>query len=149
MHAILHDTERINQKLTFIILTIWVLCQLYQRSFKQEALVRQFQNDNEEYQKITKTVKEKVATVLSAAKQLLQLALLSLSESMRNDPDKYSCLIYYNNDNIYYYPSHDRFIKTYKAMLIEAEELYIIMAKGIVNEVIDEYVSKTSTSSLF
>jgi DNA repair ATPase RecN len=47
------------------------LCQLHQRSFKQEALVRQFQNDNEEYLKITKTVKEKVATLLSPAKQLL------------------------------------------------------------------------------
>ena len=124
------------------------LCQLYQRSFQQEALVRQFQNDNEEYLKITKTVEEKVATLLSSAKQLLQLALLSLTESMRNDPDKYSSLIYYNNDNRYYYLSHDSFIEACKAMLIEeAEKLYTSMAKRIVNDVIDEYVSKTSASS--
>ena len=124
------------------------LSELYQRSFKQEVLVRQFQNDNEEYLKIIKTVKEKVFDVLSARKVFLHLALFSLTESMRNDPDKYNSLIYYNNDNKYYYPSHDSFIEAYKAMLIEeAEKLYTSMAKRIVNEVIDEYVSKRSASS--
>jgi hypothetical protein len=66
---------------------------------------------------------------------------------MRNDPDKYGSLIYYNNDNRYYYTSHDSFIEACKAMLIEeAQKLYTSMAKRLLNEVIDEYVSKTSTS---
>jgi hypothetical protein len=124
------------------------LCHLYQRSFKQEALVRQFQNDNEEYLKIKKAAEEKVTDVLSARKTFLHLALFSLTDSMRNDPDKYRSLIDYNDDNTYYYHSHDSFIEAYKAMLIEeAEKLYTSMAKRIVDEVIDEYVSKTSASS--
>jgi hypothetical protein len=124
------------------------LFQLCQRSFKQEVLVRQFQNDNEEYLKITKTVEEKVTDVLSTRKLLLQMALFSLTESMRNDHGKYDSLIYYNDDNRYHYPSYDSFIEVYKAMLIEeAEKLYTSIANRIVNEVIDEYVSKTSASS--
>ena len=60
-------------------------------------LVDNFQNDNEEYIKIRNTVEEKVHSVLSDKKMLLKLALLSLTESMRKDPDKYSALIYHNN----------------------------------------------------
>lgn len=124
------------------------LSELYRRSFKQEVLVRQFQNDNEEYLKITKTVEEKVTDVLSTRKLFIQLALFSLTESIRNDPDKYGSLTYYNNDDRYYYPSHDGIIEAYKAMLVEeAEKLYTSMAKRIINEVIDEYVSKTSAAS--
>ena len=85
--------------------------------------------------------------VLSARKPLLQMALFSLTESMRNDPDKYCSLIYYNNsdnrsssdtdDNTsrqryyyhfymhrekqrqQYYPSHHSYIEACEAMLLE------------------------------
>ena len=70
---------------------------LQQQRVKQEAIVRHFENNNEEYVKIRKTVEEKVISILSDAKMLLKLALLSLTESMRKDPDKYSHLIYHNN----------------------------------------------------
>ena len=71
--------------------------QLYQKRMKLEAPVRYFENNNEEYVKIRKTVEEKVVSILSDAKPLLRIALLSLTESMRKDPDKYSSLIYHNN----------------------------------------------------
>jgi DNA-binding transcriptional MerR regulator len=71
--------------------------QLYQKRMKQQAIVRQFENNNEEYAKIKKTVEEKVHSILSDRRMVLKLALLSLIESMRNDPDKYSHLIHNNN----------------------------------------------------
>ena len=43
------------------------------------------------------TREEKVISILSNSKMLLKLAVLSLSDSMRNIPDKYTCLIYHNN----------------------------------------------------
>ena len=106
---------------------------------KQEAIVKHFENSNEVYYiKIRKTVEEKVISILSDTKMLLKLALLSLTESMRKDPDKYISLIYHNNtysdteyNSQYYetasygqqqqqYPSQD-----YISMLIEeAEKLY-------------------------
>ena len=64
-----------------------------------EDLVRRFENNNEEYLKINQTVKDKVSSILSDGKVLLRLALYSLIESIRNEPFKYSSLIY-NTDNI-------------------------------------------------
>jgi len=54
---------------------------------KQEAVVRQFENSNEGYIKIRKTVEEKVHSVLSDRKMVLKLAFFSSSESMRKDQD--------------------------------------------------------------
>ena len=45
---------------------------LYQRRMKQEALVRQFENDNEAYNKIRKTVEEKVIDALASRKELFK-----------------------------------------------------------------------------
>jgi hypothetical protein len=65
---------------------------------KQEGSVKHFENSNEVYYiKIRKTVEEKVNSILSNSKMLLKLAVLSLIESIRNDPDKYSALIFCDN----------------------------------------------------
>ena len=60
-----------------------------------KTIVDKFQNNVEEYLKIRKTVEEKAISILSGRKELLMLAPLSFAESMRNDPYKYSSLIYY------------------------------------------------------
>jgi hypothetical protein len=66
---------------------------------KIEAGVRHFENNNEEYAKIKKT-EEKVHSILSDRRMVLKLPLLSLTESMRKDPDKFSHLIYNNNTSL-------------------------------------------------
>ena len=71
--------------------------QIYQKNMKLEAAVRYFENNNEGYIKIIKTIEEKVISILSDGKPLLRIALLSLTESIRKDPDKYSRLLYHNN----------------------------------------------------
>jgi hypothetical protein len=75
------------------------LKQLQQERMKQEALVKQFENYNEEYVKIRKTVEDKVHSILVDRKELLGRAVLCVIESMRKDPDRYGPLIYYNDDN--------------------------------------------------
>jgi hypothetical protein len=67
---------------------------LQQKRMKQEALVKHFENNNEEYINIVKN-EEKVVSSLSNSKKLLKMAILSLAETMRNDPDKYSSIIHY------------------------------------------------------
>jgi hypothetical protein len=64
-----------------------------------QELVNDFQNNNEEYIKITGAVEDKVLGVLSNAKVLLRCALLSINESIRNDPERYR-LIFYNMSSI-------------------------------------------------
>ena len=128
---------------------------------KLEGLVDNFQNNDEGYVKIRKTAEEKVISILSDAKPLLRIALLSLTESMRKDPDKYSSLIYHNNTSStadyssqYYstdsygqqqqYPSQD----CIDMLLEEAEKLYNKLVKELVDESISDYGSSISSSSL-
>ncbi|MGB7955706.1 MAG: hypothetical protein WCF23_17170 [Candidatus Nitrosopolaris sp.] len=61
---------------------------LYQKRM-QEGLVTHFENNNEEYLKIKirKIFEEKVLSTLSDRKTQLKLAQLSISESIRNDPE--------------------------------------------------------------
>ena len=132
--------------------------QLYQKRMKLEATVRYFENNNEEYIKIRKTIEEKVRNILSDAKPLLRIALLSLTESMRKDPSKYSSLIYHNTSSTadysgqYYstdsygqqqqHPSQD-----YISMLLEeAEKLYNKLTKEWVDQIIMDYASNISFS---
>ena len=70
---------------------------LQQERIKQEVIAKHFENDNEAYIKIRKTVEEKVISILSNSKMLLKLALLSLTESMRKDPDKFNAFIFCDN----------------------------------------------------
>jgi hypothetical protein len=61
-----------------------------------ETLVSRFMSNNEEYLKIEKTVEEKVKSVFTDNKQILQFALASVIEAIRQNPDKYNNLLLYN-----------------------------------------------------
>ena len=125
------------------------------------AVVRQFENSNEVYIKIRKTVEEKVVSILSDAKPLSRIALLSLTESMRKDPSKYSSLIYHNNTSStanyssqYYetgsYGQHQQYPEQdYIDVLIEeSEKLYTSLIKEWVDKIITDYTSSITSSSL-
>ena len=137
---------------------------LQQQRMKLEAVVRQFENSNEEYPKIRKTAEEKVVSILSNSKMLLKLALLSLTESMRKDPDKFNAFIFCDNkssssttqtrgysqyyDTVPYgqqqhqYSSQD----CIDVLLEEAEKLYNKLVKELVDKSISDYASNISTS---
>ena len=137
---------------------------LQQERIKQEAIAKHFENSNEGYYiKIRKTVEEKVISILSNSKILLKLALLSLTESMRKDPDRYISLIYHNNtysDTEYnsqnyetasygqqqqqHHPSQD-----YISMLVEeSEKLYTSLIKEWEDKIITDYTFSITSSSL-
>ena len=132
-----------------------------------EGIVDSFQNNNEEYTKIRNTVEEKVQSVLSDKKMLLKLALLSLTESLRKDPDKFNAFIICDNKSSYsttqtrgysqyydtvsygqqqrqQYPSQN-----YIDMLLEeSEKLYNKLAKEMADEVISDYDCSIPSPSL-
>jgi hypothetical protein len=136
-----------------------------------EDLVNRFENNNEEYLKINQTVKDKASSVLSDGKGLLRLALYSVMESIRNEPIKYSPLIYYHNNNnnnnislpgsthypvsyMYeerqqlYISSQDYFTEHYTAMLVqEAEKLYNKLVKEITEGITYDPAFSSSSSS--
>jgi DNA-binding CsgD family transcriptional regulator/uncharacterized protein (UPF0335 family) len=134
---------------------------LQQRRLKEEALVGGFQNNNAEYVKIIKTVEEKASANLTNGKKLIQLAVLSVTESLRENPAKYNSLIqqdmssttgYFNSDfnpfNMYGQDAQDSkvyFIEDNVAMLTEdAAKIFENLAKKLGDEVISGYTVSTS-----
>ncbi len=137
---------------------------LRQKRMKLEALVRQFENNNPEYVKIRKTAEEKVRSALLNGRDILKLALFSLTETMRKDPDRYVSLIYYDtpptidySNNQYPYSSgfymygqrEYRSREDFMAMLVEeTDKLFNELVKELVDEIISDYPVSTSSPSL-
>jgi wobble nucleotide-excising tRNase len=129
-----------------------------QRRMKLDALVRQFENNNPEYVKIRKTAEEKVSSTLLKGKDLLKLALFSLTESMMKDPDRYISLIYhdtpstidYSNSSFMYGQQQQyRSREDYMAMLVEeTDKLYNQLVKELVDEILSEHPFSTSSPSV-
>jgi hypothetical protein len=100
---------------------------------------------------------------LSNKKALLKLAVLSIAESIRNNPDKYSSLISSRNDNSnsslatvasdtgQYIGPDDLYISQnhrIEMLLEEAEKLLNSLAELFVREVVNENVSKQSAETI-
>ncbi len=145
------------------------MAELRQQKMNQEALVNDFQNGNEEFIKIIKTVEEKVVSILSNAKVLLRCALLSITESITNNPERFR-LIFYNMPSIIdcydsngqdyatsymyggqirqsqQYPSPNYNTEANVAMIVgEAEKLYNKIVKDCISKVVADYaVNKSS-----
>jgi hypothetical protein len=134
-----------------------------------EAFVYNYKNNNKEYLKVIKSIEDKISDCLSDKKRLLQLAIFSLIHSMRSNPEKYSSLIYHNNDIqtssidksnlvdmkrsrevILPPPPYDNYIiEDYKTiMLEEAEELYNVLIYKLVCEAVNENVSKQTAETI-
>jgi transposase len=106
-----------------------------------EAFVNDYQSINEEYLKIVKTVEENVLGVLSNGKMLLRYALLSITESARNDPERYR-QIFYNMSS--QHPLQDyNTDATISMMVDEAEKLYDRVVKDCINKTTESRTNKT------
>ena len=156
LHFIIRDRERE---------TLW-LQNLKQQTAKLESFVYNYKNNNEEYVEVIKSIENKISDFLSEKKAFIKLAISSVIESMRNDPEKYSALVYHNNYNqnslssiskdnssnildasrqvVLPHPPYDEYIIEYykDIMLEEAEKLYNDIADQILCEVVNENVAK-------
>jgi chromosome segregation ATPase len=147
---------------------------LQQQRVKVEAFVYNYKNSNEEYVEVIKSIENKVHDFLSNRKKLLNAAIISLIESMRNNPEKYSALVYHNNNNqnsssssrsedhnsnilnasrqaavLPPPPYDDYMIEYYKdIMLEEAEKLYNDIVDQILCEVVNENVARQSSETM-
>jgi hypothetical protein len=146
---------------------------LRQQTAKVQTFVYNYKNNNEEYIEVIKSIENKISDFLSDKKTFLKIAIISVIESMRNDPEKYSALVYHNNDNqnslsssiskdnnsnlsnssrqvILPPPPYDGYIiEHYKdIMLEEAEKLYNILVDQLVCEVVNENVDKQCTQAM-
>jgi hypothetical protein len=132
----------------------------YQTANLQTVINELKNDDNGEYTKVITAVKEEIQKNLSNIKPLLDLALFSIIQSMRENPDKYSCLVYSDNprlivDSNYRHISSGRqqqqsqygdySIEDCKAEILDqAKEFYILLVDRIVCEVVNGCVTNLS-----
>jgi hypothetical protein len=143
---------------------------LQQQTAKVQEFVYNYKNNNEEYVEVINSIENKIHDFLSDKKKLLKTAIISLIESMRNDPEKYSALVYHNNykqSSLPYQgnnskllnasrqavlpppPYDNNIIEHYKdVMLEEAEKLYNDIVDQILCEVVNENVAKQSSGTI-
>ena len=132
------------------------------KAAKMEAFVNNYRNNDQEYIKLKKSIEDKIRDSLSAKKRFLELAIFSVIESMRSKPDKYSSLVYHNNENTLSSSSKDNsnitrqlllppppydsyMIEHYKSTLLEeSEKLYNDLVDQLMCEVINEGVTEQS-----
>jgi hypothetical protein len=145
--------------------------QLQRERIRLQRLVKMFRNNNEEYLKIKKRVRNEVSAILFDSKGLVRLAFYSLIESMRKDSEKYSSLIHYarnNNSNStawhrngqynrslgydkypYQFNSYDPFFEALKSTLLQdANKLYEQLLKEQTATIISSYGSNRKLSLL-
>jgi hypothetical protein len=133
---------------------------LEQKKIRLKRLVKLFKENDKEYLKIKDTVKEEVMNFLLEGKQLLRFAIYSIMESMRKDPEKYSSLIYYGNNNTssttLYGAQYSRkyqsqfgtydFFEALKSTVLEnSHKLYQQLLKEEINSIISRYKSESSS----
>jgi hypothetical protein len=143
------------------------MAELHQKKMKLETLVNDFQDNNEEYLKVITNVGEEVLSGLSNVKMFLRYALLSITESMRNNPERYRS-IFYNMSSITDYSSSngqnymygqqqqqnsspDYDTEANAAIIIsEAEKLFYKLVKDSINKIITDCTfSKSPLPSSF
>jgi predicted DNA-binding protein YlxM (UPF0122 family) len=113
------------------------------------TLVNRFKNNNEEYPKIENIVEEKVKSVLTDNKQILQFALASVIEAIRRNPDKYNSLIFNDtsaSSTLTSIPAQGSIlshIEDYRDMILEeAKRLYDSLLHHFTNSIMDNTVPK-------
>ena len=78
-----------------------LLYDLRYQATKQQAFVNNHKNNDPEYIKLRETIEKEILRILSDNRALLKLAVLSIAESIRNNPDKYGYLVSNHNNNFY------------------------------------------------
>jgi hypothetical protein len=139
-----------------------MLQMLREQAAKMGAFVNNYKNNDQEYTKLKKSIEDIIRDTLSEKKRFIELATFSVIESMRTNPDKYSSLVYHNNnenpgkDNSHRSiqmlpppPYDNHIIEHYKSMLFEeSEKLYNDLVDQHVCEVINENVAKQSAENM-
>ena len=111
------------------------------QKIRLQNFVKDFQDNNTEYNKVKLAIKGQLEYVLVDRSQLLRIAVQSVIELLRLDPQKFHSY-YYNQSTIQ--PENDE-----EPALVEAERLYEKMLEKITNKVVTDLSDDISSVSSF
>jgi chromosome segregation ATPase len=116
-----------------------------------EAIISRFKNNKEKYLKIQQTVENKVRSVLTDGKVLLQFALASVIEAIRINPDKYNNLLFSDTSSSTAMPAQQSsllHVKDYMEKVLEkANRLYDTVQNHLTNSIMDNAAGVSSSDS--
>ena len=108
------------------------------QKIRLQNLVKDFQDSNIEYNKVKQAIEGEVEYVLADRRRLLRMAIRSVIELLRLDPEKFHSY-YYNQSTIQ--PENDE-----EPALVEAERLYEKMLENITNKVVTSLSDNISST---
>ena len=111
------------------------------QKIRLQNFVNDFRDNNIEYNKVKQAIEGEVEYVLTDRRQLLRMAIQSVIELLRLDPQKFHAF-YYNQSTIQ--PENDD-----EPALVEAERLYEKMLESITNKVVINLNENNSSISSF
>ena len=111
------------------------------QKIRLQNFLKDFQDNNIEYNKVKQSIEGEVEYVLADRRRLLRMAIQSVIELLRLDPQKFHAF-YYNQSTIQ--PEIDE-----EPALVEAERLYEKMLENITNKVVINLNENNSSVSLF
>ena len=111
------------------------------QKIRLQNFVKDFQDNNIEYNKVKQAIEGEVEYVLADRRRLLRMAIQSVIELLRLDPQKFHSF-YYNQSTIQ--PENDQ-----EPALVEAERLYEKMLENITNKVVTNLSDNISSMSSF
>ncbi len=111
------------------------------QKIRLQNFVKDFLDNNIEYNKVIQAIEGEVENVLAGRRQLLRMAIQSVIELLRLDSQKFHSF-YYNQSTIQ--PENDE-----EPILVETERLYEKMLENITNKVVVNLSDSTSSVSSF
>jgi hypothetical protein len=111
------------------------------QKIKLENFLKDFQDNNIEYNKVKQVIQEEIEYILTDRRRLLRMAIQSVIELLRLDPQKFHAF-YYNQSTIQ--PENDE-----EPALVEAERLYEKMLENISNKAVTNLSDNISSMSSF
>ena len=111
------------------------------QKIRLQNFVKDFRDNNIEYNKVKQTIDEDVESVLGDRRQLLRMAIQSVIELLRLDSQKFHAF-YYNQSTIQ--PENNE-----EPILVEAERLYEKMLENFTNKVVKSLSDNISYQSEF
>ena len=111
------------------------------QKIRLQNFVKDFQDKNLEYNKVKQAIKGQLEYVLADRRQLLRMAIQSVIELLRLDPQKFHSF-YYNQSTIN--PENEE-----EPALVEAERLYEKMLENITNKLVTDLIDNISSMSSF
>jgi hypothetical protein len=137
--------ESEKQKLGILGNQVGVLCQVsakYRKEIKnlqKEKISLEILMNNGRYEKVRQIAEKEVNNSLSGRKDLLKLAVVSVLESIRQDPDKYNFLINSNQYSGGQYAASQSHIDAYRTIILdESQKLFELMQRNMTRRIINE-----------